>query len=182
MCQFGDHAQAVDTVDTQVVVFAQYAECQRLQGIARKDGGGLVVGPVAGWAAASEVIVIHRRQVIVHQGVGVDQLHRTGGPIQAVRFCPQGLAGGVHENRTYPLAATQRGVAHGAVQIRGLGGCRWQPTVQRTFDALPAVAQKDLKSRVKRHLRTVQWPHPGCVRSGSRPSVPPPAGLPGSDG
>ena len=46
---------------------ARAPQRQRLQGIADQDGGRLIKGAMAGRAAAAQVIVVHRRQIIVHQ-------------------------------------------------------------------------------------------------------------------
>ncbi len=54
------------------------AERQHLQRVAGQDGGGLVERAMTGRPAAAQVVVVHRRQVVVHQRVGVDQLDGAG--------------------------------------------------------------------------------------------------------
>lgn len=161
MCQFRDHAQPITAVYTQAIVFAQHAESQGLQCIAGEDGGGLIVGLVARGPAPSQIVVVHRREVVMHERVGVNQLHGTCGAIETVGFCAERLAGGIHEDRTDTLAVTECSISHRPVQPFRLGGFRRQPLVERLFDPHPAIADKYLKSGVKRHLRTALLAHPG---------------------
>jgi hypothetical protein len=37
---------------------------------------------MTGWSAAAQIIVVHRRQVIVNEAVNMDQLNRGGGGIE----------------------------------------------------------------------------------------------------
>ena len=50
-----------------------------LERVAYENGGRLVIGLVHGRAAAADVVVVHRGQVVVHEAVGVDALQRAGG-------------------------------------------------------------------------------------------------------
>ena len=54
------------------------AERLRVEPVAGEDRHILPVGDVTGRAPAAHVVVIHRRQVVVDQRVGVDQLERRG--------------------------------------------------------------------------------------------------------
>src|SRR3989304_1048482 len=45
------------------------------KGVARQDGRGLAERPVAGGAPSAEIVVVHRRQIIVDQRVGVHIFH-----------------------------------------------------------------------------------------------------------
>jgi hypothetical protein len=54
----------------------KHAEGQRLQAVARQDRRRLVEGHVAGRPAPTQHVVIHRRQIVVDQAVGVDHLDR----------------------------------------------------------------------------------------------------------
>ena len=58
---------------------AQHLECQALQAVAHQQRGGLVEGDMAGRFAAAQDVVVHAGKVVVHQGVGVNQLHCRGG-------------------------------------------------------------------------------------------------------
>ena len=58
---------------------AEHLEGQRQQGVAGQDRRRLAEHLVAGRPAAAQVVVVHRRQVVVDQRVGVDHLDGTGG-------------------------------------------------------------------------------------------------------
>src|SRR5690606_21316364 len=59
-------------------------ERQRLQRVAGQDRGRFAVGHVHGRLAAAQGVVVHRRQVVVHQRIGMHQLDRGGGRVQRV--------------------------------------------------------------------------------------------------
>jgi hypothetical protein len=58
---------------------------ERLQGVSAENRGGLIKRAVAGWAAPSQVVVVHCRQVVMYQGIRVDHFHghRAGGSLLA---------------------------------------------------------------------------------------------------
>ena len=60
----------------------QHVECQRLQRIAGEDRGGFVEGDMHGRLATAQGVVVHRRQVVVHQRVAMDQFDRDRGGIE----------------------------------------------------------------------------------------------------
>ncbi len=95
----------------------QHLEGEALQRVTGQDGGGLVEGAVAGRLAAAQVVVIHGRQVIVHQRVGVDQLYRRGRGIQRIEVSTERLAGGIHQRRAQAFATTECGIAHGGGEL-----------------------------------------------------------------
>ena len=117
-------------------------ERQCLKCVPHQQGGGLVVGLVAGGFAAPQVIVVHGRQVIMHQGIGVNQLHRTGRRIQGFEFRAQCAASGIDQTGTQAFAAIQSGVAHCLVQSPGFGPGRREQGIQRRLDPLLADRQK----------------------------------------
>ena len=55
----------------------QQLKSQGLQGIPRQQGLRLAIGHMHRGLAPAQHIVVHARHVVVHQGVSVDQLHRT---------------------------------------------------------------------------------------------------------
>ncbi len=57
-------------------VAEQVAEGLRVEPVAGEDRDVLAERDVAGGPAAAQVVVVHRRQVVVDQRVGVDQLER----------------------------------------------------------------------------------------------------------
>ena len=80
--------------------------------VAGEDRDVLAEGDVAGRAAAAQLVVVHRRQVVVDQRVGVDQLER-----RRERHHLRGIAadrdrGREREHRADPLARREQRVAH----------------------------------------------------------------------
>ena len=107
-------------------------EGKGLEGIAAEDGRRLVVRPVAGGATTAEIVVIHRRQVVMNERVGVDHLHRDG---CSRRRLPDlgggslgsgwraGPGGPQHEGRAETLSRREERIAHRLEQPRrGLAG------------------------------------------------------------
>ena len=85
----------------------QNVEGERQKPIAGQNRGGFVEGLVSGGAAAPQCIVVHRRQVVVHQRITVHTFER--------RRDHHGLAPGRakqrrafdHQKRTQPFAAAR---------------------------------------------------------------------------
>ncbi len=109
----------------RVAVVGEYFECQRLQRIPGEDGHRFAEGHMAGGPAAAQLIIVHRRQIVVDQGVGVDQLHRTGRRIQRRPRVAAKLAAGVDQQRAQAFASAEHGMAHRLMkQLRGRVGTR----------------------------------------------------------
>ena len=115
----------------------QDLERQRLQRVAREQGLGLAKLHMDGGLATAQHIVVHTGHIVMHQRIGVDQLHRAAGAqgglclgrIQAAH----GLGSGQHQQRAQALAAIEHGVAHGLAQVGGgIGG---NPQREGVFDA-----------------------------------------------
>ena len=115
-------------------------ERQALQGVPDQQRGGLAEGDVAGRLAAAQHVVVHARQVVVHQRVGVDQLYRSSGTLDLVRLRTGGLSRGECEQRAHPLAATQHRIAHGLMQAERRQARRRQQPFQHGLHALLAQA------------------------------------------
>ena len=56
------------------VVFSQYLESERVQRVADEDRRCLIVRDVHGGAAATKIVVVHGRQIVVHERIGVNHL------------------------------------------------------------------------------------------------------------
>ena len=94
--------------------------------------GGLVELDVARRLAAAQHVVVHARQVVVHQRIGVDQLDRAGRRLRAAPASRRGqLARGEREQRAHALAAAEHRVAHRACRRCGRD-------LRRGQEALPA--------------------------------------------
>ena len=105
-----------------VVVYArdpgQHLERERQQRVARQDRHGFAEDFMAGELAAAVVVIIERRQIVVDQRVGVDELERAGGGGGAVDGIGDGGRGREAEQRADALAAGEQAVAHGAMDGR----------------------------------------------------------------
>ena len=99
------------------VGLTQDCERPREERVARQERGRLVKGAVRRGPAPPKVVVVHARQVVVDQGIGVHALDGHGGPERV------GLSGGVeepprrqHEDRPQALSSGHHRVAHGLVE------------------------------------------------------------------
>ena len=113
------------TFSSSVPCLALQDERERLgeQGVAGQDGDVLAEDHVAGRLAAPQVVVVDGRQVVVDEGVGVDELE--GGRCRQRRRQrpPETLDHGEREHGTDPLAAGQQRVPHGLAQpVHGSSG------------------------------------------------------------
>ena len=64
------------------VVFSNCLKRECLQCIAGENRGCFVEAHVTRWPAASQIVVVHRRQIVVNERVGMDHLKRARGPDQ----------------------------------------------------------------------------------------------------
>ena len=85
----------------------------RLQGVAREDGDRLVESAVDGRPPASQIVVVHRGQVVVDQRIGVQAFERCGRPDGSCPASPERTRRLDREKRPEPLAAAERRIAHG---------------------------------------------------------------------
>jgi hypothetical protein len=130
MTKYAQHLHAV-----RVVAAREDFERKRLQRVAGKHRHGFAEHDMAGGATTPQCVVIHCRQIVVHQRIGMDQLDRAGWCIQLGTVVTQCMAGSVGKQRTQAFAAAKCGVAHGAVQCDGRKIFRWQQIGQRAFGA-----------------------------------------------
>ena len=101
-------------------------EAERLgeQAVAGQDRHVLAERDVAGRLAAAKPVVVHRREVVVDQRVGVDHLDRRGEREHLVRRAADRLGRGEREHRPDALAAGEQRIAHRLLEAgrAGLGG------------------------------------------------------------
>ena len=85
------------------------------QGITGQYGGGFVKLPVAGGAPPAQITVIHCRQIVMDEGVGMQAFngHRSS---QWVLLCRKELADQNDQRGPDPFAACLHGVAHGLME------------------------------------------------------------------
>ena len=137
-----------------------------LQGVAGQDRGGLVIGLVHRRPAAAQVVVVHARQVVVDQAVGVDALQRAGGaqhrPLRQVEH----LAGLQREEGPQPLAGPERRIAHGLGQPRFRAVGARQQLVQRDGDQVGGLGDRARPSELGPHRRRHQENSAGSTPGG----------------
>ena len=114
----------------------QRFESQSLQGVPGQNGGGFIEGDVYGRLATAQCIVVHGRQIVVNQRIGVDHLDGGGGRIESRHIQAEQTAGRIHQTRAQTFAAAEGGVTHGAVQSFRRAGFRRQCVVEHAFDAV----------------------------------------------
>ena len=116
------------------VVGRQDLERERLHGVAREHRLGDAEADVDGRLAAPQDVVVHARQVVVDERIGVDQLDRAGGTERRAMLAMDRVGRGEDEQRPQALAAVENGVAHRVAQAgRGIGR---NASVERRLDPI----------------------------------------------
>ena len=95
-------------------------EGQRQQAVAGQDRRRLVEGLVHGRLAAPDVVVVHRRQVVMDQRIAVHAFQRRGHPQRGLAAAAEQCRALDQQKRAQPLAAGEHPVAHGVEQA-------WRP-------------------------------------------------------
>jgi hypothetical protein len=148
-CRFGQHQARAARIGQARRV--QHRERLRLQRVAREQRHGLAERDVARRLAAAEHVVVHARQVVVHERIGVDHFHRRRRRVDNRGIRIGELARGVGEKRPHALAAAQHGVAHRLDQRRRPAVDARQRTVEHVLDSLLPFAGPDRECEVRLH-------------------------------
>src|SRR5690606_31299018 len=90
---------------------------------------------VAGRSTAAQVVVVHARQVVVHQAVRVQTLERGAGAQGIGRIASSSSTAQQRQQRPQPLAAREQRVVHRLVQAGRAGFGGGQQFAQGGFDA-----------------------------------------------
>ena len=101
------------------LVVAEEADRLGEEAVAGEDRDVLAVDDVRRRPAAAQLVVVHRRQVVVDQRVGVDELDRRRGRQHLGRVVAGRARRRQAEHRADPLAAGEQRVAHRLVEARG---------------------------------------------------------------
>ena len=112
---------------------AQDLEGEGEQRVAGKDGGRLVEGDMQGRAAAADGVVVHRRQIVMHQRVAMHAFERASGGQGVVRRHAKHSRRFDEKKRPQPLAAAERCIAHRlgkAGTLRGVAAILGEQAVQ----------------------------------------------------
>ena len=103
----------------------------RQQRVARQHGDAFAEDFVVGRFAAAVIVVVHRRQIVVDERIGVDALDGAG-ERHGVGFAAAASRRGREQNGgAHPFAAGEERVAHGLVDRGGLGLFGRQKFVER---------------------------------------------------
>ena len=100
------------------------------QGVAGQNCHGLPEHNVVGGTAAAQVVVVHGRQVVVDQRIGMDHLERAGGVFAARNARPHHPRRRHRQQGPNPFAAREDAVANCFVNRFWLRRFGRQPTVQ----------------------------------------------------
>jgi hypothetical protein len=96
-------------------------EGERLKRVAGEDRGRLVEAAVHRRLAAAQVVVVHGGEVVVNEGVAVQELKRGAGLQHAGLLMTKHPRRLDQEKRPQPLAARQHGMAHRRDEARRTG-------------------------------------------------------------
>ena len=115
----------------------EHLERKSLQSVAREQGDGLSKRAMAGRRPATQIVVVHRRQVVVDERVCVDELDRARRGYEVLILAVQRFTSGEHENGTDALASGEHRVSHRFVQSLRRPRCRRQRSFEHRVDAFP---------------------------------------------
>ena len=94
----------------------QNVEGKGEEAVAGQDGGCFVIGLVGGRPSAPQIVIVHGRQVVMHQRIAVDEFE-CGAGHQGLRARHAEQARRLdHQERAKTLAAAQAAIAHGVEQ------------------------------------------------------------------
>src|SRR5205085_1641084 len=106
----------------------------REQRVAGENGDAFAKNFVTRRAAAAEIVVIHAREIVVYERIGVDAFDRAGERQRGIDFAAARFRRGEAKNRAEPFAAREQTVTH-----RLVNGGRWrrflrQKTIKGAID------------------------------------------------
>jgi len=116
-------------------VGAENLECERLERVAGEDRRSFVEPPVGRGAAAAQVVVVHRGQIVVYQRIRMDEFDGGGDTVEPSGLDAEHGAGCVNENRAQSLAGAKDAIAQRLMQAFGLDMGGGQPAIERALDA-----------------------------------------------
>ena len=117
--------------------------CQ--QRVARQHRDAFAKDLVVGRFAAAEIVIVHRRQIIVDERIGVDALNGAGKRHGVGFASTAGRSGREAERGAHPLATGKERIAHGFVDGGGPGFFGRQEFIERGVDGFGTRGQKLLQ-------------------------------------
>ena len=91
----------------------QHLEGHVQKPVAGKDRDGLSVHLVAGGPAPAKIVVVHGRQIVMDERVGMDQLERSRDRQEIGCLRAQRLGRRDRQDRPHPFASREQAVPHG---------------------------------------------------------------------
>ena len=86
------------------------------QAVAGQDRGGFIKGLVAGRTSPTQIVVVHRRQIVMYQRIAMNHLQSTSCAQNAVALDAEQAGGFDQQEGAQALAAAERAIAHGFQQ------------------------------------------------------------------
>ena len=123
------------------------------QGVPGKHGDPLAKDLVAGGATPAQIVVVHAREVVVDERVGVDAFHGAGGGQGRFQRAAAGLGCRKAEDGPQPFAARKERVAHGLVHGGGFDGGFGEESVERPIYQGAAVSEVVLQNHGEKRIR-----------------------------
>jgi hypothetical protein len=129
------------------IAIHQHLEGAGEQRVTGQNGGRLVEGAMAGGLAATKIVIIHRRQVVMNQRIGVQHLDRGRDSRGTGRRHGENMRHLHHQEAAQPLAAAEDGVAHRLDQPLLLPIRQGQQNIERVLDLLRPLLHGIAKAR-----------------------------------
>ena len=125
----------------------------REEGVAGQDGHGLSEDLVARRSTPAEVVVVHGREVVVDEGVGMDQLEGARGRHHVRHVAAGGLGRRDDQDGPEPLPARKHAVAHRLVDHGGLRDGGRQEALEGEVDRAPPGGEigVEIEARARAH-------------------------------
>ena len=111
------------------------------QAVAGQDGDAFAEDLVVRQLAPAGIVIVHRRQVVVDERIGVDALDGASEGHRRFEGATARFGCGQAEDRAEPLAAGEERVAHRLVDGGWFGGGTGQEPSERTVHCLAAGTQ-----------------------------------------
>ena len=144
-------------------------EGEREQRVAGQDRGRLVEGLVHRRPPAPQIVVVHGRQVVVHQRITMDEFERAAGVQRAGAADAEQRRALHHQKRPQAFAAAERAMPHGGEQALRPGDLAGQRrAVEQPLEQALGLARDGGQPRTE-----VQWGVLGELAS-MRPFTSPP--------
>src|SRR5205823_12763411 len=99
-----------------------------------ENGDTVAENFVAGRTAAAEIVIVHAREIIVDEGIGVDAFHRAGERKRIFDLAAARLRRRQTKNRPQPFSTGEQTVANRLVNRGRPDVLFWKISIQRSID------------------------------------------------